>query len=150
MRERSRKRRSCLDRWISNLANIIALIKTKNSFFLIEGYALGYLENIRIELLNILCIQEYMGLLRLEPKCNDIFDIINSHFLDVFQSFLLSENKFFIVGDLDDQGHIKSLLQVLSEHHRNRMPKVKCLRRWPSSCVQIEVIFLFVSVKYHV
>jgi hypothetical protein len=91
-----------------------------------------------------------MSLLRLKAECNNVLNVIPCHFLDLLQSIIRSKNELFVVSDLYDQSNIKGLLQVLGEHHRNGVPKMKCLRRGPSACVQIEVLFPFVSIKNHI
>lgn len=64
----------------SELADIVWVVKPKDSFDLVVVYVLLYSKDIRVQVLDIFNVWEYEGFLRVESKCNNIFDVLMSHF----------------------------------------------------------------------
>lgn len=102
MQEWIRKSRYSLDWWECPLSNIVWLRKSENTSHLIKSDTLLDFEDIFIQLLNVLNIAEDKGALWVKAKCNNIFDVADSHSNCVFKFGFFSIHEFFIICNLDD------------------------------------------------
>ncbi len=141
---------SGLNWWESKFSDIVRLIKAENAFDLIEIDVLLYTDHIGIQVLNVSDVRKNESLLWIKTKGDDILDVVDAH-LDctilTFKFILRLVDILFIVGDLDDERHIKSLLQVLCEEEWDRVPHVQRISTGTTACVQVEGLLLLVGVQ---
>ena len=100
-------------------------------------------------MLNVANIREDEGLFGVESESNDVFNVVDAHLDGAFLTFKLIlwlVDVFLIIGDLDDQRHIKGLLQVLSEQEGNSVTHVQCVSTGTSTSVKVEGLLLLVGV----
>lgn len=107
-----------------------------------------HFDNIRVQVLDVFNVREDESLFWIKTKSNDILNIVNTHCDCALRSFKLEFwpiYVLFIVGDLNNQRHIKCVLQILGEDKWNSVSQMKCLSAWTTTCVQIKWLFLFIS-----
>jgi hypothetical protein len=136
-----------LNRRVGNHPTVRALIESKDSLKLVKGNAFLDLDHILVQIADVLAVSEDEGLLRVEAESDDVFDVAHGVLLNFLKSVVLSEQELLIISYLNDEGHIKSLLQVGSENHRNRVSQVHGLIRGASPSVQIKELPLLVEVQ---
>lgn len=64
----------------SKLADSIWFIETEDTFNLVKVDMLLYTDNIRVQVLDVLCVIKDESFLKVESKCNNIFDVLTRHF----------------------------------------------------------------------
>ena len=148
-REGGGETRSRLDRREADLSNWTAVVKSENPLHLVVSHALLDLDNVLVEgraLTHEGEVGENESFLDVESKCNNILDILpgQAHRLLLLQ---VLPQELLIVGHLDDQGHIKGLLQPFSEEEGNEVAKVHRITAGTSSSVKEELFSLFNLVK---
>jgi len=141
---------SGLNRWKSKFTDIIRIIKAENAFDLIKIDVLLYTDHIGIQVLNVPNVRKNESLLWIKTKGDDILDVVDAH-LDcailTFKFILRLVDILFIVSDLNDERHIKSLLQVLREEEWDRVPHVQRISTGTAACIQVEGLLLLVGVQ---
>lgn len=76
--ESVRERRSCLDCWESDLSTIWTFVYTKNAFKLIERHKFLNFKCVGVKVLDVLSVLKDEGLLWVESKRNNVFDVLFS------------------------------------------------------------------------
>lgn len=110
-----------LYRWERELSNVVRLIKSKNTFDLVEVYMLLNFNYVGVQMLNVFHIGEDECFFWVETESNNVLNVVYAHGNCAFWTFelkLWSVNIFLIVRDLDYEGNIKSFLQILCEDER--------------------------------
>ena len=116
-----------MDRWVSKLPDGVILVEAESTLDLVHCGVLLDLDSVGVQVLDITRIHEYENFLWVVPEGNDVLDIADGHLLHSFEVKLGSVQIFLIIGDLDDQGYIESLLQIVIDDEGNGMTKMKCL-----------------------
>jgi hypothetical protein len=116
-----------LDRWVGKLPDGIILIETESTLDLVHCGILLDLDCVGIKMLNVSRVHEYENFLWVVAEGNDILDIANGHLLYSFEVKLRSVQIFLIISDLDDQGYIESLLQIVVDDEGDGVAKMQCL-----------------------
>lgn len=116
-----------MDWWVSKFPDGVILVEAESSLYLVHCGILLDLDGVGVQVLNITRIHEDENLLWVVPESNDVFDVADGHLLHRFEVKLGSVQIFLIVGDLDYQGYIESLLQIVIDDEGNGMTKMKCL-----------------------
>lgn len=150
VRERVRETRGGLDGWERKFSDVVRLVEAKDALDLVEVYVFLNANHVWIELLNVINVTEDKGLLGVKAEGNDILDVAEAHrnrALRAFKVQLGTVDKFLIVGDLDHNGDVKSLLQILAHDEWDGVAQVKRLSRGSSASVEIEGLFGLVGLK---
>ena len=139
-----------LNRWVGKLPDWVIFIEAESTLYLVHCGILLHLNGVGVKVLYIARIHEYENLFWVVPEGDDVLDIADGHFLHSFEVKLGSVQIFLIISDLDDQGNIESLLQIVINDEGNGMTKMKCLSWGTTASVEVEQLALLVSIKDHV
>jgi hypothetical protein len=109
--------RYSLDSWERDSPAIVLWAQPENPFALTIGQHFLESDNIRVHGPNIISIPKDKSPLLVKPASNDVFSVFNTQVRIVLDIFLiLIEEKFLVIGQLNDQRTFKSLLQPLREY----------------------------------
>jgi hypothetical protein len=149
VRERVGKAGSSLDGRVRGPAAIIALCDAKNAFQLIERGMLLNLADILIEdATNIVSVPEDEGLVNVKPASQNVFYVFDGLLGVLLKTSLITlEEVFLIISDLNDQGNVECILQVLGEEKGEQMTKMQPISRRASSSVEVEGLATLIVVQ---
>lgn len=116
-----------MDGWVGKLADGVILVEAEGTLDLVHCGILLDLYSVWIKVLNVSRVHENEHFLWVVAEGNNILDIANCHLLYSFEVKLRSVQIFLIIGDLDDQGYIESLLQIVVDDEGDGMAKMQCL-----------------------
>ena len=107
-------------------------------------------DNVRVHILDVVNVREDKGLFGVETKSKDVFDIVKAHLDGSFGAFklhLLFVDVFLVVCDLNNKRDVEDALEPLSENEGDAMSHVESISRRTSTGVQIERLFVLVSLQ---
>ena len=130
VRERVGKGRGSLDWREGELSDVVRLIKAKDTFDLVKVDVFLHSDDVGIKFFDVFNVAKDKGLLWVETKSDDIFNVAQTHCNCAFWSFelkLWAVDVLLIICDLDHNGYIEGLLQILAHNERNGVTEVKRL-----------------------
>lgn len=136
--------------WERELSNVVALFKAKNSLDLTVVDVLLNFDHVWVHVLDVIDVREDKGFLRVEAKSKNIFDIVETHLDGSFGSFklhLLLVDVFLVVSDLNDKRDVKDALEPLGKNEGDAVTHVEGISGRTSASVQIERLFVLVSLQ---
>lgn len=98
-------------------------------------------------MVDVVHICENEGLLHIEAERDDVLDIAVHEFPHVLEAQLWPVQVLFIICELDDHHQPQSLLEPLSDDHRDCVAQVQVLAARPSSSIQVESLACFVIIQ---
>ncbi len=116
-----------MDWWVSKLPYWVILVEAESSLDLVHCGILLDLDGVGVQVLDITRIHEDENLLWVVPEGYDVFNVADGHLLHSLEVKLGSVQIFLVIGDLDDQRYIESLLQIVIDDEGNGMTQMKCL-----------------------
>lgn len=119
--------RHCLQGRIGVLSDWVRLSETKQSFYLVVVHCLLHFQEVRVQILDVVCICKDEGLLWVKAESNDIFDVTKGHLSHLLIGKLGSVKELLIIRHLNHYWHIKCFLQILAENEGNSVSKMQCL-----------------------
>ena len=105
-----------MDWGVGVLTDVVGLVKAKYSFDLVECDVLLYLYYVWVQILNVVDIHKYESLLKVKTESDDVLDVVNCHFPDLFKLKFWPVQEFLIISYLDYDRDIKSFLEILAEN----------------------------------
>jgi hypothetical protein len=111
--------RHSLDSWERDSPAIVLWAQPEDPFALTIGQHFLESDNVRVHGPDIISIPKDESPFLVKTASNDVFSIFNTQVRIVLDIFLiLGEEKFLVIGQLDDQRTFESLLQPLGEYER--------------------------------
>jgi hypothetical protein len=120
------------------LAGVVRLVEAEYALDLVEGHVFLHLYGVGVQVLDIFHIAENEGLLWVEAESDDVFHVVLSHLDDVVKIEFWLVDVFFVVSDLNNEWHSKSILKVFREDKGDAVAQVESIGTGASSCVEIE------------
>ena len=136
-----------LDRWVGELPDGVILVEAESALDLVHCGVLVDLDGVGVEVLDVSRVHEYENFLWVVAEGNYVLDIADGHLLHSFQVKLGSVQIFLVIGDLDDQGNIERLLQIVVDDEGNGMTKMECLSGGTTTSVEVEQLALLISIQ---
>lgn len=138
MGEAAGKAGSSLDGRVGRPPTVIGETESKDS--LEGGYVDVLLEPdyVLVHVSDIFGIDEDEREIGIEAYREDILDVLIGQLGELGDITSLLEEVLLVIGDLDDEGDLEGLLQVLVEDERKHVTEMQGIRRRATSCVQIE------------
>ena len=116
-----------MDRWVGKLPDGVILVETESTLDLVHCGILLDLDGVGVKVLNVSRVHENEHFLWVVAEGYDVLNIADGHLLYSFEVKLRSVQIFLIIGDLDDQGYIESLLQIVVDDEGDGVAKMQCL-----------------------
>mmetsp|Transcript_10997 Transcript_10997/g.41053 ORF Transcript_10997/g.41053 Transcript_10997/m.41053 type:complete len:432 (+) Transcript_10997:2819-4114(+) len=141
------KGRCRLDRWEGLASDVVRIAEAEDPTGNAEGHPLLNVHDDRIHGGDVVQVAEDECLALVKTACNDVLRIEVGQLVASVQGQVLLEKELLIIRQLDDQGHVEGLLQVLREMEGNQVPEVQRLAGGTPAGVQVELLPTFVQVK---
>ncbi len=111
-----------------------------------ESDLLRHLKSERVEVVDVLGIEEDLRLARIEAERDDVKQVLVRHPPGVVQRQPLIEQELLVVGQLEVQRNVEHVLEMLGEQPGHEVAQVGLARRTPSS-IQVERLACIVAVQ---
>src|SRR3989475_3422771 len=131
------ERRGGLNARVENLANVVRVLEPEDRLGRRVRDPLRDLDRDRIEVVDVLRVQEDARELRVEPHRDDVEDVVVTDLRRVLEVIEVLEEELLVVGDLEVQLRAKLLLDPFREEPGEHVPDMDAARG-PAACVQRE------------
>ena len=103
--------------------------------------------DVGVELADVLAVEEDESLALVEPESENVLDVLESDPREPLEGGALAPEVLLVVGNLDNEGHVKGLLQILGEDEGHEVAHVQTVTGRAPPSVEVEGLTLFVLVK---
>src|SRR3989442_9390575 len=117
-----------LDTRVENLADIVRVLETEDRLGRRICDAFRDLDRNRIEMMNVLRVEEDPRELRVEAHRDDVEDVVVAYLRRVLEVLEVLEEEFLVVRDLEVQLRAKLLLKPLREEPGEHVPDMNAAR----------------------
>mmetsp|Transcript_19534 Transcript_19534/g.36410 ORF Transcript_19534/g.36410 Transcript_19534/m.36410 type:complete len:307 (-) Transcript_19534:576-1496(-) len=141
------ERRARLCGWERALANVVRGPEAEDALGLVVSHQFLNLQDRWVHVLNVVQIRENKSLLHVKSARNDVFSILISQSMAVFQLHIGLEQELLIIGQLNHQRTVKGVLQPLREVKGNGVTKMQCFAAGPSASVEVKLLAFLIHVQ---
>src|SRR5467141_1950583 len=141
--DRREERGGGLEARVEDLAHVVRIREAESRLNRRERDALRDLDRDRVEVMDVLRVEEDLRQLRVEPHRDDVEYVLISDLRRIFEILEILEEELLVVSHLKVKGRVELLLQPLREEPRQHVADVDPAR-WPAARVERETVSLLV------